>query len=165
MTEAEKRLHRCCFTGHRPEKLKKSESELGRLLEQEIQKAVDLGFTTFISGGAKGTDIIAAEIVLRVRQSDPRLKLICALPHEGFGEHWERAWTERFHRVLNEADLVRYVSRDFSYASYQVRNEWMVRHSTLVIAVYNGGKGGTKNTLAFAKAQNIPCVIIEDRPG
>ena len=27
-TEEEKRLHRCCFTGHRPEKLNASEEEV-----------------------------------------------------------------------------------------------------------------------------------------
>ena len=165
MSESEKRLHRCCFTGHRPEKLRITESELERRLEREIQKAVGSGFTTFISGGAKGTDIIAAEIVLRLRRSDPRLKLICALPHEGFGEHWGGGWTERFCHVVDEADLAKYVCRAFSYATYQTRNEWMVRHSALVIAVYNGGKGGTRNTLLFARSQNVPCVIIDDGPG
>ena len=28
MTEQEKRLHRCCFTGHRPQKLRRSEMEI-----------------------------------------------------------------------------------------------------------------------------------------
>ena len=95
MTESELRRHRCCFTGHRPEKLKLPEREVRKRLEAEIQKAVYAGFTTFISGGAKGTDLIAAEIVLNHRQTDPRLKLICALPHEGFGQHWDNGWTER----------------------------------------------------------------------
>ena len=27
-TEDERRKHRCCFTGHRPEKLKQSEGEI-----------------------------------------------------------------------------------------------------------------------------------------
>lgn len=32
-TEAEKRKHRCCFTGHRPEKLKAPESVVTSELE------------------------------------------------------------------------------------------------------------------------------------
>lgn len=36
----------------------------------------------------------------------------------------------------------------------------MVRHSALVIAVFNGEPGGTKNTLDFAKRNGIPCVVI-----
>ncbi|MFR6448175.1 MAG: hypothetical protein ACLUO6_12150 [Ruminococcus sp.] len=62
--ENEKRLHRCCFTGHRPEKLSLSENEVKHLLEKAIDNAIADGYVTFITGMAKGTDIWAAEIVL-----------------------------------------------------------------------------------------------------
>jgi uncharacterized phage-like protein YoqJ len=137
-----------------------SEQWLSRMLEEEIQRAVDQGFLTFISGMAKGVDIVAAELVLRMRKRDPRLKLICALPHQGFGLHWGDGWTERFQCVLSSADLIRYVSQDFSYSSYQRRNEWMVDHSALVIAVFNGERGGTKNTIEYAAKQGVPCIIL-----
>lgn len=55
-TEAEMRLHRCCFTGHRPEKLRRSEKEVRADLEYEIRKAVCDGLNVFISGMARGTD-------------------------------------------------------------------------------------------------------------
>ena len=84
MSEMELRKHRCCFTGHRPEKLKIPEEQLARLLEGEIRRAIANGFTTFIAGMARGTDLVAAEIVLHMREQDDRLKLICALPHPGF---------------------------------------------------------------------------------
>ena len=48
-TEKEKRLRRCCFTGHRPEKLSLPEEEVIAWLEAEILKAIDDGFVTFIS--------------------------------------------------------------------------------------------------------------------
>lgn len=161
MDERELRKHRCCFTGHRPEKLKLSEQKLAALLETEIKRAIASGFTTYITGMAKGVDLIAAEIVLRLRERDDRLKLICALPHPGFGQHWGGGWTERFQRVLAQADLSRTICPNFSRASYQTRNEWMVRHSALVIAVFNGEPGGTKNTLDFAQKSNVPCVVID----
>lgn len=161
MDERELRKHRCCFTGHRPEKLKLSEQKLAARLEMEIKRAIASGFTTYITGMAKGVDLIAAEIVLRLRERDDRLKLICALPHPGFGQHWGGGWTERFQRVLAQADLSRTICPNFSRASYQTRNEWMVRHSALVIAVFNGESGGTKNTLDFAQRSNVPCVVID----
>lgn len=161
MSEAELRKHRCCFTGHRPEKLKLTERKLSALLETEIKRAIAGGFTTYITGMAKGVDLIAAEIVLRLRERDDRLKLICALPYPGFGQHWGGGWTERFQRVLAQADLSRTICPNFSRASYQARNEWMVRHSALVIAVFNGEPGGTKNTLDFAQRSNVPCVVID----
>lgn len=162
MDEAELRKHRCCFTGHRPEKLKTPEERLETLLEAEIQKAITGGFTTFITGMAKGTDIVAGEIVLRFREQDDRLKLICALPHPGFGLQWDGGWTERFERILTAADLARTICPSFSYASYQTRNEWMVNHSSLIIGVFNGERGGTKNTLDYAQRVGVPCVVIKD---
>ena len=132
------------------------------LLEVEIKRAIDKGFTTYITGMAKGTDLVASEVVLRLRGQDDRLKLICALPHPGFGLHWGGGWTERFQRVLAASDLTRCICSKFSYASYQVRNEWMVQHSSLVIGVFNGESGGTKNTLDYAKRVGVPCVVIRD---
>lgn len=38
--ENEKRLHRCCFTGHRPEKLSLSENEVKHLLEKAIDNVI-----------------------------------------------------------------------------------------------------------------------------
>ena len=163
MDKAELRKHRCCFTGHRPDKLAIPERQLAALLETEIRKAIDRQFTTFISGMAKGVDIVASEIVLRLRERDKRLKLICALPHPGFGLHWSGGWTERFQGVLAQADLQRTICPKSSYASYQARNEWMCRHSGLVIAVFNGERGGTKNTLDYANKIGVPCVIINGK--
>lgn len=63
--ENNKKQHRCCFTGHRPNKLNYSESEIKPLLEKAIDNAIADGYVTFITGMAKGTDIWAAEIVLQ----------------------------------------------------------------------------------------------------
>ena len=153
----------CCFTGHRPEKLQIPENQLCVMLREEIQKAVSDGFTRYLSGMAKGVDLIAAEIVLQLRDTDPRLELICAMPFVGFGQHWKGGWTERLQNVLSKADSVCYVSKQYSYAAFQKRNQWMVDHSTRVIAVYNGEPGGTKNTLEYAGKIGVPCVIIDGK--
>ena len=44
----------------------------------------------------------------------------------------------------------------------QVRNEWMVDRSNLVIAVFNGQKSGTKNTVDYAKRKGIKIVNVLD---
>lgn len=84
MTEAEMRTHRVCFTGHRPEKLNQPEKVVIAELEKAIRQAVADGFTTFISGMARGVDIWAAETVLRLRSDGAPIRLICASPFEGF---------------------------------------------------------------------------------
>lgn len=155
MTEQEKRLHRCCFTGHRPEKLKRSEKEITSALWEAIADAIDAGFTTFISGMARGVDIWAAEQVIEFRKTNPGIHLIAAIPHPNFEKRWPAEWQARYRRIIETADLVKTVCPSFSMGSYQARNEWMVDHSSRLIAVYNGAAGGTRNTIEYAISHGI----------
>jgi len=161
MTESEKRMHRCCFTGHRPEKLTASERDIKRALEKEIRQAIADDMTVFISGMARGVDIWAAEIVLELRKAGMPLRLICASPYEGFEKSWSAEWQQRYNTILAEADLVRFICKGYSRACFQIRNEWMVDHSNRVIAVYNGEKGGTKNTIEYANRHGVLVVSME----
>ena len=161
MTETEKRMRRCCFTGHRPEKLGCGEAEAVERLSIAIQNAYDSGYRTFITGMARGVDIWAAEIVLSMRETQPDVHLICALPHPDFEMRWSAEWQRRYRDVLAAADLVKTVCPAFSMGVYQKRNEWMVDHSSRVIAFYNGASGGTANTIEYAKKQGVDIVIID----
>ncbi len=148
--ESELRLHRCCFTGHRPEKLKVPVFIVKLKLQSEIKRAIKDGYRTFISGMSRGIDLIAAEEVIKQRAKNPAIKLIAAVPFEGFESRWNEADKAEYNEVLSKADLVRFISKRYYPAVYQVRNEWMVNHSKRVIAVYNGEAGGTRNTLLYA---------------
>lgn len=161
LSEEEKRMHRCCFTGHRPEKLIRSEIEIKAALREEIKHAIQDGLTVFITGMARGVDLWAAEIVLDLRKRNQEVKLICAIPHEGFEARWSASWKLLYHHVLDNADLVRVITSGYHTGVYQVRNEWMVNHSARVIAVFNGQPSGTKNTIDYAKNRGIPVRIIE----
>ena len=161
MTEAEKRMKRCCFTGHRPGKLKQDEQTVKRLLAASIDQAIARGYTTFITGMAQGTDIWAAEIVLDMRRNNPELKLICALPHPDFEQSWRMEWRNRYNAIRTAADLERTISPAYSKAAYQKRNVWMVDHSALVIAVFNGESGGTLNTIRYAQQNQVEIMYAE----
>ena len=160
MTEEEKRLHRACFTGHRPEKLKRMQWLVKRDLKKEILRAIDDGITVFISGMARGVDIWAAEIVLSLRESGKPIKLICASPFPGFEARWERDWKDRYNAILAAADYTVFVCKGYSRSCFQIRNEWMVDHANRIIAVYNGESGGTKNTIDYSIRNLCPVIII-----
>lgn len=96
MTENEKRMNRVCFTGHRPEKLTRDEKSVMKDLEEEIRKAVSEGLNVFITGMARGVDIWAAQIVLKLRDEGLDVKLICACPYEGFERSWSQEW-QKYH--------------------------------------------------------------------
>jgi len=55
-TEAELRLHRCAFAGHRPERIRGMEAEIISGLRKEILAAIEDGYTTFITGCSRGVD-------------------------------------------------------------------------------------------------------------
>lgn len=160
MTENEKRTHRCCFTGHRPEKLTKSESIIKELLEKEIRHAFDDGLNVFISGMARGTDIWAANSVINLRRKGYPIKLICASPYKGFEHYWCEYWQKQYNEILNNADLVRFICPKYSRSCFQIRNEWMIDHSARVIAVFNGTNGGTKNSIDYAMHKGVQVKII-----
>ena len=160
-TETELRLHRCCFTGHRPEKLHRQESEIRAELEETIRKAIADGFSVFITGMARGVDLEAGEIVLRLRSEGFSIRLICAVPYPGFENSWGIEWQQRYSHVITEADLVRYISPRYNSRCFQKRNEWMVNHSARVIAVFNGHPSGTKNTVDYAYRCGVPIMRIE----
>lgn len=161
LTEEQKRKHRCAFTGHRPEKIEGEEGRIIVALRKEILAAIDDGFNVFITGMSRGVDLWAADIVIEIRRHDPNIKLICAVPFEGMEACWPVDWKKHYRMVLKEADYIQVISDQYDSGIYQKRNEWMVRHASRVIAVYNGLRGGTKNTIDYARAQNVPVHIVE----
>ena len=138
----EEKLHCCCFTGHRPEKLSYSENEIKCLLEKTIDRAIKAGYTTFISG----------------------MKLVCAVPHPGFEKGRTPAEIKRYQDILQQADAIKTVSDCYFKACYQKRNEFMVDRSSLVIAAWNGMPSGTKNTVVYAKRLGVAVVNVLERP-
>lgn len=153
--------HRCCFTGHRPEKLTRDIREIKDDLTKAIIHAMAEGKKVFISGMSRGIDLWAAEIVLSYKKQNSEIKLVCAIPFEEFNKQWSREWQLTYQKVLLAADWKKIFYSKFSYSAFQIRNQWMVDHSSLVIAAYNGKFGGTYNTLRYAFSLNKDIRIIK----
>ncbi len=110
----------CAFTGHRPNKLPWRYNEtsegclrLKEVLASKIKMLVESGVTDFLSGMAEGTDVYCAEIVLALREKNPALRIHCVLPHEGQADKWSDSAQERYHAILQQADSVDYISREY----------------------------------------------------
>ncbi len=149
-----------CFTGHRPEKLNMTEKEVKILLEKAIKVAIKDGFYTFISGMARGVDMWAGEIVLSLKKNNPNLQLICVPPYEGFERRWDMSEQMLYHYILDNANCTEFVCKHYSRACFQIRNVYMVDRSKRVIAAYNGLKGGTENTITYAKRKKVEVINI-----
>lgn len=160
MTEPEKRMRRCAFTGHRPEKLNIPEWEVRKFLRQAIEQAYADGFNVFISGVARGVDLWAADIVLLMKEEHPDIKLMCAVPFIGYDSKWSAKQRSECQRILKSADHVVTVCKGYSDGCFQRRNEWLVDHATRLIAVWNGKPSGTGNAVRYALAQKVEVINL-----
>ena len=158
MTEAEKRAHRCCFLGTMPGPRPVDDVKVA--LENRILEAIKEGYTTFITGMVYGPEIWAGNIVVRLRRENKKLRLIAAVPFEGFEERWSGQWAEDYAALLKQADKVMYLEKTKTRDSYRKRNEWAVNHSSCVIAVTDAKSEGLKASLAFARKQKIKVVTM-----
>lgn len=87
--------HSVAFTGHRPQKLPFGFDETDprcvdfkRRLCNSIEMMILEEYTHFISGGALGMDMYAAEAVLTLREQYPEITLEIAIPHDGQTAKW-----------------------------------------------------------------------------
>ena len=149
----------CAFTGHRPHKFpwKGDEADLRCValkvvLAEQVGKLVAAGVTNFYSGMADGSDVWLSQIVLDLRKENPALKLHCFLPCEGQADKWSSSAQERYYAILEQADSVEYVSRQYYDGCMIARNHRLVDVAGLLLAVYNGERrGGTAATIRYAQ--------------
>jgi uncharacterized phage-like protein YoqJ len=150
------------FTGHRPDKIGGYNNEKPQLslfvenwLAEVTERIIDrFNNVEFISGAAQGVDTIAAEVILKHKETyiDKNIQLTMAVPYKNFGERWPQPARDRLQKILNIADKTVYVREAYTGPIVlQIRNEWMVNNSDIVIAVWDGSSGGTMNCAKYAE--------------
>ena len=159
MTEQEKRLHRCCFAGHRPEGILLSEATAKDWLRYQIQQAIAANYTTFITGMGMGVDIWAAQIVIELRAANPSIHLIAVEPYPSFAAKWSEEWRSAYQEVITKADLVKRISQRYTPDAINNRLYWIVDHSSRLIAIYNGTKGYTGSFVDYAQTQGLETTL------
>ena len=159
----------CAFTGHRPHKFPWKDNEadprciaLKETLAEQIATLAGAGVTEYFTGGADGVDCWAAEIVLTMREKNPALKLHCLLPHEGQADRWSDSAQERYHSILERANSVDYVSRQYYDGCMIDRNHRLVESAGLLLAVFNGvRRSGTGATVNYAREMGKEIIVID----
>ena len=163
-----RKFYTCCFAGHRPNKLPWGYNEKGisfflfkSRLRKTIKESIKNGYNYFISGMALGSDMLCAEMVLSLKKKHPNIMLECAIPCINQTEKWLKDSIDRYNYILSKADKVTYVSnKPYFNGCMQKLNEYMIENSSLLIAVYNGSSGGTKQTINYARKHKIHIKII-----
>lgn len=166
--DEELKLITLCFTGHRSQKLpwRFNEKdprcvEMRKTAKKEIENAILDGYIFFISGMALGFDTICAEIVLELKKKYPQIQLVCAIPCKNQDERWSNDYKLRYRQLLKQAHYIKYISDEYTNTCMLDRNDFMLKNSSKVIALYNGLQGGTSSTISKAKKMGLETIIIK----
>lgn len=175
-----------CFTGHRPDKLggydwntlrNKKIMEKLKTTIIELINSKDENYFHFVCGGALGIDQMAFDIVQDIKENTLKLSPInitieVALPFLKQDIKWNDENRIKWRQQLTASGKVTRVDKledykingyedDIYYpAKMQKRNEYMVDKSDIVIAVWNGTKGGTANCINYAKKHRKEIISI-----
>ena len=178
-----------CFTGHRPSKLggydwnsSKNQAIMKELRRQiiEIINSSEGNEFHFIFGGAIGIDQMAYDIVDNIKRNTLKLNPVTiymevAIPFLKQDTKWNFEDGLRWRQQLSMADKITevdkledykikgYEERIYYPAKMQKRNEYMVDNADIVIAVWDGSKGGTGNCVKYAERLGRRIIIINPK--
>lgn len=157
----------CCFTGHRPEKLPWGDREkdprcvaLKRRLVAAVRDAYEKGYRHFLCGMAQGGDFYFAEAVLALRARCSDVRLEAALPCAGQADAWPEPVRERYNAILRQCDAETLLQEAYTPGCMRRRDRYMVRRSSLLIALYGGIPGGTAFTIREALNDGLTIVQL-----
>jgi len=170
-------------TGHRPDKLKGGyswETEENK----ELLENLKVSFLTILNslkedepleimfGGALGIDQMSFEAAYKLKMEGYNIILTLCIPFRNQYIKWFKDSIKIYKHQLGVADNIIYVDEltkynpsrdsigDYKIWKLQKRNEYMVDHSDLVLAYWDGSSGGTKNCIKYAIDSGVKVVNI-----
>jgi len=162
------RSRRVAFTGYRPQKMPFGFDEsdprcidFKKRLHDTIESFIWQGYQHFISGGAMGMDMFAAETVLELKKEYPGILLEMVSPFDAQSAKWAPEYQWRHATLFGKADIVTATGHEYTKSCMFVRNRYLVDNADLLLAAYDGQPGGTEMTIRYAKQMGIQVCCIK----
>mgnify|MGYP004596036957 CR=1 FL=1 len=155
----DKKCRTACFTGHR-ELPTDDLPEIFKRLEDTLVKLIEQGYRYFGAGGALGFDTLAAQVVLRLRERYPQIRLILVLPCRIQTRGWSQADIDIYEEIKRRADKVTYTSESYFRGCMQKRNRHLVDNSSVCICYLTKPTGGTAYTVDYARRCGLQILNI-----
>lgn len=146
-------------TGHRPDKLGgyRTPNPVYNAVMESLDKAlIELSPSKVITGMALGIDQWVAELCI---MND--IPFVAAIPFAGQDSKWPPQSQARYRWLCGKAVEQHIVSLgEYGPHKLQIRNQWMVDHSDLLLAFWNGTSGGTANCVGYAQQKGKPIHFV-----
>lgn len=151
-------------TGHRPDKL----GGYGEAVFNDLVKLAEHCLTRLkpklvITGMALGWDLAIAEACLNL--GVPFKAYIPGewQPDAWVNQYWVEVWRHHCHYAIEVVDCDPYPETGYAGWKLQKRNERMVDDCEILLALYNGGSGGTGNCYNYARKRNVQILNVWQR--
>jgi uncharacterized phage-like protein YoqJ len=145
--------HIVAFSGHRT-----YDNDAEELLRTTIHELYAQGARTFRIGMAQGFDLAAGAVVLELMEQHNDIVVEACIPWPTFAESFPQKSRQLYDAIIERATIIRYAGNSYQPQVYHLRNTMLVEGTDVVVAWYDGSKGGTHNTIKMAKKRH--CRVI-----
>ena len=146
------------ITGHRPKSLPWGYNENNQScknfkieVSKTFEKAIQYGLTTFLTGMAEGFDMICAELLIDLRKIYKNIKIVAILPCLEQYKNWKPSQQQRYKKIIASCDDIIFLNQEYTPTCMFERNKFMVEHSSVCIACWDGRPSGTSYTIRLAR--------------
>lgn len=146
---------RVAVTGHRPERWKTEDER--RTVRKALRAMLDeLRPTMLISGMCRGVDLWAVEWCVSGMNTNTLLRAV--YPFAGYDRLWDKRDRDHVRFLIGEAAAYNVLESEVTLPGnasptvcYHRRDRYVVDECQALLAVYDGGPGGTKYTVDYAR--------------
>lgn len=103
---------------------------------------------------------IAAQTVIRLRESCPGMKLILVLPCLTQTRGWRPENVTEYERIKAQADKVVYTAQQYTPGCMHKRNRHLVDNSSVCNCYLTQSRGGTAYTAGYAEEHRLHVINI-----
>jgi len=149
------------ITGHRPNKLNNEYNHIGscsNYVKDEFKKIFKkLSVDQIISGAALGADLLAIETAIELQ-----IPVTAAIPCDNQEKIWPKSSQDFYRELLQHPLVTKHIVCPGPYQAWKMfkRNRWMVNRANYLVAVWNGTRGGTYDTVDYARSIQMPIHVI-----
>jgi predicted Rossmann fold nucleotide-binding protein DprA/Smf involved in DNA uptake len=90
------------------------------------------------------------------------IPLLAAIPFCDQEKRWPKASKELYYEILNNKLVTSHIVTQGAYnlTAFQIRNEYMVDLCDKLLAIHDGTRGGTYNTVRYAQSIDKDIILI-----